>query len=176
MILPHAQEQWIEIALDETQEPVSLEARAQSAHVMCIHMKIVRLSASGQAPVAMQVVLPTVILPGTTTEDLYGRLKARLPVELETLRSKAAKTTVLFNSDSFSSCLKLYKCLRDMIPCLHCPCRNAPTLHIDGRCSGKFWAYGIFVLWSPPSPKSQVSTSLARAVGHAPVGAPGSDL
>ena len=122
-VLPHVQEQWIQIALDETQEPVSLEARAQSAHVMCIHMKIVRLSASGQAPAAMQVVLPTVILPGTTTEDLYGGLIARLPASLETLRAKAANTTILFNSDSFSSCLKLYKCLRDMVPCLHCPCR-----------------------------------------------------
>ena len=74
------QEQWIEIALDETQEPVSMQTTAATAQVMVLHMKFFRLSAKGAKLHVFRVVLPTVVLQGTTTADILGGLLARLPI------------------------------------------------------------------------------------------------
>ena len=84
-MLPRVAEQWIEIALDETQEPVTMETTGQSAQVMVIHVKLHRLSAWGQQVQSFSVVLPTVVLPGTTTDDILGGLMERLTCQLGTV-------------------------------------------------------------------------------------------
>ncbi|CAE7276767.1 unnamed protein product [Symbiodinium microadriaticum] len=122
-MLPRVAEQWIEIALDETQEPVTMETTGQSAQVMVIHVKLHRLSAWGQQVQSFSVVLPTVVLPGTTTDDILGGLMERLPVSLEQLNTLADRTTFFLNTDSFGSCLKLTKCLATKFACFSCPCR-----------------------------------------------------
>ena len=72
-------EQWIHIALDETQEPVSMRVRSEVCQVMVLHLKLVRLSASTGNLEKLDVVLPTIVLAGATTADLYGGLLKRLP-------------------------------------------------------------------------------------------------
>ena len=79
-VLLRVEEQWIEIALDETQEPVSMQTTAATAQVMVLHMKFFRLSAKGAKLHVFRVVLPTVVLQGTTTADILGGLLARLPI------------------------------------------------------------------------------------------------
>ena len=122
-MLQRVEEQWIEIALGETQEPVHMQTKSESAQVMVIHMKFLRLPAKGAELQMFRVVLPTVVLPGTATADILGGLFARLPLALEQLKAVAERTTFLLNTDSFGSCLKLVKCLRANHACLSCPCR-----------------------------------------------------
>jgi hypothetical protein len=122
-MLPRVAEQWIAIALDETQEPIAMQSRSQNAQVMVIHIQLFRLPATEAKMQVFNVVLPTVVLAGTTTDDIYGGLLARLPVSLEKLASVAEATTFLLNTDSAGSCLKLGKCLKSTFPCLTCPCR-----------------------------------------------------
>lgn len=129
--LPWVKEQWVEFALDETQEPVQIRTRGEQVQVMVVHMRIFRLPArarSSQQPgnLSMEqltVVLPTVLLEGTTTEDLYAGLMKRLPLNLIRLSAKASSTVFFLNTDSFGSCLRLRRCLAAEVPCLGCPCR-----------------------------------------------------
>ena len=129
--LPWVKEQWVEFALDETQEPVQIRTRGEQVQVMVVHMRLFRLPATAGSsqpldtpPMEhMSVVLPTVLLEGTTTEDLYAGLMKRLPLSLLRLSAKASSTVFLLNTDSFGSCLRLRRCLATEVPCLGCPCR-----------------------------------------------------
>ena len=116
-------QQFVHIALDETQEPVSLHGRNELCQVLVIHMKLFRLPARGAALEQLNVVLPTILLQGTTTADLYSGLQARLPISLSKLAASAGETTFMLNTDSFSSCMRLYKVLAAQVRCLSCPCR-----------------------------------------------------
>ncbi|OLP76832.1 hypothetical protein AK812_SmicGene43181 [Symbiodinium microadriaticum] len=121
--LTRAAEQWVHIALDETTEPVTVNARAELSSVLVIHMKIVRLSASGRQLERLNVVLPTALLNTTSTADLHTALMGRLPLTLKQLEALAEKTIFLLNTDSFSSCMRLRKLLSTQVRCLSCPCR-----------------------------------------------------
>ena len=130
--LPWVREQWVEIALDETQEPVQIHARGEHASVMVVHLRLFRLATmevharereEAGSVARFHVVLPTVLLEGTTTDDLYTGLMSRLPFTLQRLSAKAGSTVILLNTDSFGSCLKLRKCLAAEVACLGCPCR-----------------------------------------------------
>ena len=121
--LPWASQQWVHIALDETQEPVMLHAPNEMCQVLVIHMKLDRLPASGDQIQRINVVLPTVLLRSTTTVDLYSGLQARLPLDLSRFAALAQETVFFLNTDSFSSCMRLHKILARQVTCLCCPCR-----------------------------------------------------
>ena len=116
-------QQFVHIALDETQEPVSLHGRNELCQVLVIHMKLFRLPAREATLERLNVVLPTILLQGTTTADLYSGLLARLPLSLSKLAASAGETTFMLNTDSFTSCLRLNKVLAAQVCCLSCPCR-----------------------------------------------------
>ncbi|CAE7372728.1 unnamed protein product [Symbiodinium sp. CCMP2456] len=101
----------------------SLEARNELCQVLVIHMKLFRLPAREATLERLNVVLPTILLQGTTTADLYSGLLARLPVSLSKLAASAGETTFMLNTDSFTSCLRLNKVLATQVCCLSCPCR-----------------------------------------------------
>ena len=111
----------LEIALDETEQAVRLDAPSETASAIVIHMKVFRRC--GDQVQSLDLVLPSGVVETTGSNTLLAALESRLPLSLATFRQAAQRMVVVLNTDSAPSCLKLGRHLNDVAPCLSAPCR-----------------------------------------------------
>lgn len=126
LVLPRAQRQYLEIALDETEMPMSGRVKNEITSVMVVHATVKRPRNPAGGDVVFdecKVVAPPITPRSTSADDLYACLLARLPTSLANIKALADETTVFFNTDSAKSCGKLGRYLETITPTLRCPCR-----------------------------------------------------
>ena len=112
----------IEIALDETEQAVRLDAPSETASAIVIHVKTFRRR--GDQVQSLDLVLPSGVVESTGCNALLAALESRLPLSLATFRQTAQRIVVVLNTDSAHSCLKLGRHLNVEAPCLAAPCRT----------------------------------------------------
>ena len=110
----------LEIALDETEEHVTMEVRSEICHVMTIHAKM--LMRRGVNLQRIELVMPPALVENTRAESLLGGVINRLPLSLERIKSIGDVFTLVVNSDSGPSCLKLGRELAKSVPTVQAIC------------------------------------------------------
>lgn len=109
------------VTLDETEEPVTLSARNETAHVMTCHAQI--LWRRGASRIFFDVVLPCAFILNTAAENLKAALFKVLPTPLASLEARCAWFTLVLGTDSGAPCLRLGRHLGTLVPLLHAVCR-----------------------------------------------------
>ncbi len=108
----------LELAWDETLEPVRLEARAELTHTMMLHGRLTCMHDGG---FTYELVMPPALLESTCAANLWAALSARLPVDFRWLRQH--NVTLLLNTDSAPTNFVVGRYLGTMFPTLQPGCR-----------------------------------------------------
>jgi hypothetical protein len=120
--LEHGDHLIAHVAFDETSEPCKLDCSTTDAvSVMTLHLKIMHRRDNNVK--VFEVVIPPCIIDSTTGEHLLAALYDRLPLSLDELAEKASRFTLLLNTDSGASCLRVGRFLGSKMPTVPSVCR-----------------------------------------------------
>lgn len=111
----------MELALDETEEPCKLDVRSETVHVMTAHARV--FERAGLETKDLDIIMPVSVIESTSAETLKAALFQRLPVSLSQMMQNADRFTLVLNTDSGPSCLRLGRHLASLVPTLSAPCR-----------------------------------------------------
>ena len=101
----------LEIALDETEMALTLQANESKAHVIVIHARL--SMRSGDEEKSIEVVVPPAVIGSTAAPHLLKALQVRMPFSIVEVAAKCrGELVVVLCTDSGSSCLQLARHLR----------------------------------------------------------------
>ena len=122
----------LEIALDGSEEPVILDGANLETNIETLHCKLFRRNADDTADKFDIVSLPAAT-QHTGAEYMLGALMKRLPTPLAELAAKFNKFTIVLNTDSAASCLRLRRRLQELFNTIGAP-SGMPVMFIMRLC------------------------------------------
>ena len=113
----------LEVAFDETEESISVDSvRAETQHVMTLHGRLM-YKEEGHRCEKVDLVMPSAFLEDTKAETLYEAFRRRIPQWVRFVASLSKNFTIIVNSDSGPSCLRLARRLGQEYAVISAPCR-----------------------------------------------------